>query len=78
MDSALRRSESRRKGRKVREANGLELSIETAKKVSGRPAGMPRSCMKTRTSSYKLLRKRHNYGRRGSEPSALAHIGDER
>lgn len=36
---------------------------------------MPRSCMKTRTSSYKLLRKRHNYGRRGSEPSALAHIG---
>lgn len=36
---------------------------------------MARSCMKTRTSSYKLLRKRHNYGRRGSEPSALAHIG---
>lgn len=31
--------------------------------------------MKTRTSSYKLLRKRHNYGGRGSEPSALAHVG---
>lgn len=38
LDSALRRSESRRKGRKLREANGLELSIETAKKVSGWPA----------------------------------------
>ena len=55
------------------QANGLELSIETAEKVSGL-AGT-RLHEDTRTSSYEHLRKRHNYGRRGSEPSALAHVG---
>lgn len=66
-----RRSESRGKRRKC---SGKRPRAVDRDLLSG--LGWPASSrMKTRTSSYKLLRKRHNYGRRGSEASALAHVG---